>query len=149
MPNIENIPESFIFHHIGCATNSLDKEEKVFYSLGYKKIGNDFIDPIQGVKGCFLQGNGPQIELLENLKNSETLTPWLDAGIKFYHFAYLVDDMQNALAWVKSCRARIVVSPVPAVAFDNNLISFAMLRNGILVEFIEKPRGDNYDKGKF
>jgi methylmalonyl-CoA/ethylmalonyl-CoA epimerase len=133
-----NIPENFVFHHIGCATQSIEREYSFFSSLGYASEDKDFSDEIQGIRGCFLVGAGPRVELLENLPGSRTLTPWLNAGIKFYHFAYFVTDIDVALIWARKSKGRVVVLPVPAVAFGGRLISFVMFRNGMLVELIEQ-----------
>ncbi|OJI04679.1 VOC family protein [Polynucleobacter sp. MWH-Adler-W8] len=133
-----NVPVNFSFHHIGYATQSIDKEHNFFSSMGYVSEGEDFSDEIQGIRGRFLVGVGPRIELLENLPGSQTLTPWLNAGIKLYHFAYFVTDINKALGWAHNCRGRVTVLPVPAVAFGGRLISFIMLRNGMLIELIEQ-----------
>ena len=131
------LPAGHEFHHIGYATPSIGKERNFFEAMGYCQEGAGFEDSCQGVAGCFLTGPGPRLELLENLPGRDTLTPWLNAGIRMYHFAYLVPDMEGALAWARSQRARVTVQPVPAVAFGGRLISFVMLRNGMMLEFIE------------
>ena len=133
-----NMPDKFSFHHIGYATHSIEKEHNFFSSIGYVSEGEDFSDEIQGVRGRFLVGAGPRVELLENLPGSQTLTPWLNSGIKLYHFAYCVADINEALVWARDCRARVTVLPVPAVAFGGRLISFVMFRNGVMLEFIEE-----------
>lgn len=138
MADIPELPKGFEFHHVGYATASIQRERTLFESIGYHQEGPAFVDPTQGVAGCFLRGPGPRIELLENLGASDTLTPWIKAGIKMYHFAYWVDDIEMAIDWAKLLRAKVTVSPVPAVAFDGHLISFAMLRNGFMLEFIQK-----------
>lgn len=102
---LTELPEGYEFHHVGYATTSLQKERSFFAFLGYRQEGEDFVDPIQGVMGCFLVGSGPRIELLENLPGADTLTPWLNAGIKMYHLAYLVADIERALEWACSKRA--------------------------------------------
>lgn len=133
-----HLPSGYEFHHIGYATYSLEKERALFNFLGYKQEGEIFTDAVQGIKGCFLVGAGPRIELLENLPSATTLTPWLDAGTKMYHFAYLVANMQEALNWAKTQRSKIVTSPISAIAFNGRLISFVMFRNNLMLEFIEK-----------
>mgnify|MGYP001627786527 FL=1 len=100
--------------------------------------GEMFVDPQQGITGCFLIGSGPRVELLENLPGSDTLTPWIKAGIKLYHTAYVVPKIDEALSYLKQHRARIVVEPVRAVAFGDREIAFAMLRNKLLVELIQQ-----------
>jgi methylmalonyl-CoA/ethylmalonyl-CoA epimerase len=135
------LPDGYEFHHVGYATASIENEKDLFAFLGYEQEGECFSDETQGVTGCFLTGPGPRVELLQNLPGSETLTPWLDAGVKMYHFAYFVDSLDDALSWVSTQRARVVVAPVPAVAFNGSRISFVMFRNGLLLEFIEKGNG--------
>jgi len=132
------LPTGYDFHHVGYATTSLERERNFFACLGYRQEGQSFSDPLQGVAGCFLTGPGPRIELLENLPGGEMLTPWLNAGIKIYHFAYLVDDLEGALRWAKTQRTRVTVAPVPAVAFNGRHISFVMFRNGLMLEFIAR-----------
>jgi len=134
---MENPP--FAFHHIGYACRSIDRARTPFDGLGYHQEGERFIDPVQGVAGCFLIGAGPRIELLENLENSETLTPWLDAGVSMYHLAYEVARLDDGLAWARLRRGKLMAAPAPAVAFGGRPICFVMLPDRLLIEFIEGP----------
>lgn len=126
------------FHHIGYACTAIARERLVLESLGYVLERAEFSDPAQGVRGVFMVGAGPRVELLENLPGSDTLTPWLNAGIKMYHFAYEVDEIQASLAWARERRGIVKVAPVPAVAFEGRLIAFVFFRNGLLTEFIQR-----------
>ncbi len=136
---LNSLPKGYEFHHIGYATESIEKERLLFSFLGYQQDGESFSDAVQGVNGTFMTGPGPRIELLENMPGFETLTPWLSAGVKIYHFAYQVDDtLEAALEWALTQRARITVQPVPAVAFGGRRICFVIFRNGFMIEFIEK-----------
>ena len=133
------LPPSFVFHHLGYACASIARERSVFELLGYQQEGDDFSDPIQDVNGCFLAGPGPRIELLENTQGSRTLTPWLDAGTKLYHMAFEVEtSLDDAVRSLQRERARVVVQPVPAVAFGGRYICFVMFRHGLLIELIER-----------
>ena len=125
------------FHHIGYATASVVREREFFENLGYIQEGREFTDPAQGIYGCFLQGPGPRLELLENLAGRETLTPWLDAGTKMYHIAYEVNDIEAAGVWAGSQRGKMVVAPLPAIAFQGRRVSFFAFPRGPLIEFIE------------
>ena len=133
------VPPGFSFHHLGYACASIARERSAFTLLGYHDEGSSFSDPVQGVNGCFMVGAGPRIELLENTEGSNTLTPWLDAGSKLYHLAYEVEStLDEALRWVKQERARVVVQPVPAIAFAGRYICFVMFRQGLMIELIER-----------
>lgn len=138
MREMQSVPSGFDFHHIGYATASIDQEYRFFERLGYRAEGDAFADPVQGVAGRFLIGAGPRIELLENLPGSHTLTPWLEAGVAMYHFAYWVDDIESALQWAKSQRGKVAVQPVPAIAFGGRRICFAIFRTRMMLEFIER-----------
>ncbi len=131
------LPSGAAFHHIGYATESVAREAELFTSLGYRAEGEAFSDASQGIRGLFMVGAGPRIELLENLPGSDTLTPWLARGTRMYHLAYLVPDLAAALAWAVTQRARVAVTPVPAVAFGGRRIAFVIFRHGLMLEFIE------------
>ena len=126
-----------VFHHVGYATSSIVSEREFFNHLGYLQEGPEFADPEQGILGCFLEGPGPRIELLENMPGHDTLTPWLNKGTKMYHLAYQILDLDKAISWANSQRGRMVVTPVPAVAFGGRRICFFAFRKGPLLEFIE------------
>lgn len=134
----DTLPGGIEFHHIGYACPSLIEEKQWFECIGFRIEGEPFEDHRQGISGCFMAGVGPRVELLENIMGRDTLTPWLSSGIRMYHLAYLVSDVDVALAWVSTMRARVVVQPTPAVAFGGQRIAFAMLRNGLLLEFIDR-----------
>jgi methylmalonyl-CoA/ethylmalonyl-CoA epimerase len=125
------------FHHVGVACRDLDVEQRAFFALGYRAEGPDFDDPIQGVRGRFLVGPGPRMELLVQRGEAATLTPWLRKGVKLYHLAFEVGDTDGARRSVSAQGAKRVVDPVPAVAFGGRRIEFWMLPNLLLIEFIE------------
>lgn len=136
--DVGRLPSGVAFHHVGFATTSIESEFDFFSALGYRQENNSFSDPIQGVKGVFVVGGGPRIELLENLPNRTTLTPWLNGGVKIYHYAYIVDDIAACLSWIAERGGKVVVPPVSAVAFPGRKICFARFRRGVMLEFIEK-----------
>lgn len=135
---LPELPAGYQFHHFGYATESLEKELRWLTAIGYEPEGAEFTDPIQGIVGLFLVGAGPRIELLQNLSGKSTLTPWLDNGIRIYHFGYLVQDVLQAVSWAQGLGAKITVPAVPAVAFEGRLISFVMLRSRMMLEFIQE-----------
>jgi methylmalonyl-CoA/ethylmalonyl-CoA epimerase len=125
------------FHHVGLACRDMDREEAGLSALGYARVGAPFSDPRQGIAGLFLDGPGPQLELLAPLEGSSVLDPWLAGRAKMYHLAYEVPEFDKAIAAAQAAGGRIVSEPVPSVAFDGRRICFVMLRNLFLVELIE------------
>jgi methylmalonyl-CoA/ethylmalonyl-CoA epimerase len=125
------------FHHIGVACRDLATETEAFGRLGYEVEGDDFVDPRQGIRGRFIVGPGPRLELLVGLPGSTVLEPWLHKGIKFYHQAFVVESVDISVQELCVRGGRMVAPPVPAVAFNGRHIAFVMLRNLALVELIQ------------
>lgn len=128
--------ESARFHHVGVACRDLDAEQQSLAALGYLPEGADFTDPTQGVRGRFLVGGGPRLELLVADGPGGVLQPWLERGAKLYHMAWEVDALEPAIAALRAERARIVAGPVPAVAFGGRPIVFLMMPTMLLIELI-------------
>lgn len=126
------------FHHIGVATESIARDEAIYSQLGYRREDEGFVDPAQGVRGLFLVGPGPRLELLEPLEGSATLDPWLQAGSRLYHQAYEVGDLDTSLASARiELRAHILRPPMPSPAFGGRSVSFLILRNRSVIELIQ------------
>lgn len=140
-PPLPTLPADWRFHHLGHACKSLATSQAFFEAMGYRLEGEYFSDATQGIRGCFLTGAGPRIELLENLPGSVTLTPWLEAGTRLYHMAYETADLDAALAWARQQRGHVTVQPVAAIAFGGRRIAFVMFRQGTMLEFIEADTG--------
>ncbi len=124
------------FHHLGIACQNILIEMNSWAGIGYSIEGESFIDPIQGVKGLFLIGPGPRLELLEDLPGESTVSPWLNKGIKIYHQAFEVDNLDFEIKRLINLRAHVVIHPVPSVAFGGRRISFLILRNMALIELV-------------
>ena len=54
-----------------------------------------------------------------------------------YHQAYTTRDIHATMEELLSQRARIIVPPTPAVAFDNRHICFLILPSMSLIELIQ------------
>jgi methylmalonyl-CoA/ethylmalonyl-CoA epimerase len=130
------------FHHIGVASKSIHREEEVYGLLGYQREGEMFVDEGQGVRGMFVTGPGPRLELLEPHRGSLTLEPWLQCGARMYHQAYEVDDLTETLDLARrSRRVRVIRAPMSAPAFSGRPVAFLMLRNRAMIELIQSPNG--------
>jgi methylmalonyl-CoA/ethylmalonyl-CoA epimerase len=125
-------------HHIGLATQNILGLESLFRDLGLKAT-DSFIDQTQGVSGTFYQSDfgNCQIELLQNLDGSETLSPWLKRGIALYHLGFEVDDIMVSITSIEKNGGVLLGPPVPAIAFQYRNICF-LLVNGFLIELIQK-----------
>ena len=123
------------FHHLGIATDLLQRDLGAYCALGYRPEGAVVVDERQGVRGLFLVGGGPRLELLEALPGSETLAPFLSRGIKCYHHAYEVESLENSLAALRAAGAKQLAPPVDSAPLNRRIV-FLMLPNRWMVELI-------------
>lgn len=131
------------FHHLGVACSQISREIDAWKLLGYEEEGGPFIDPLQGVSGQFMVGLGPRVELLEPLPLSKTLDPFLKAGIKIYHTAYITQSLGLTIDSFVSERALILSHPKPAIAFGGRQVAFLALRSRHIIELIEAETSAN------
>ncbi len=123
------------FHHLGIATDSLRRDLRAYRALGYTSEGASVVNESRGVRGRFLVGGGPRLELLESLPGSETLAPFLSRGIKCYHHAYEVESLDCSLAALQAAGAKLLAPPVDDPVFNRRTV-FLMLPNHWIVELI-------------
>jgi methylmalonyl-CoA/ethylmalonyl-CoA epimerase len=125
------------FHHIGLACRTLGIEQRAHELLGYVCEGDRFVDPIQQVEGLFMTHGAMRLELLAPRGDDSPLQDYLSRGTRLYHEAFETADIAASLSALDAGGARLVVGPVPAVAFGGREIAFLMLRSLSLVELIQ------------
>lgn len=135
--NLRSLLGAFEFHHIGVATEGIEKECSIYRTLGYEREGAPFNDNIQGIKGQFLiSKNGPRLELLENLPGRTTLDKWNAGNIKNYHYAYKIKNFEASFSSLKNKRIRALTQPEFSTYFQSR-ICFFVLPNKFIIELIE------------
>lgn len=125
------------FHHIGIACRKLDAEQAYWSVLGYTLESPEFEDPVQKVRGRFLTGPGPRLELLAPTAEDSPVQGVLQRRTKMYHQAFETREFDKALAALEDTGARRTAEPAAAIAFGGRRIVFLMLPNGNLLEIIE------------
>lgn len=124
-----------IFHHDGVVSEDLEQDIKFYKMLGFEEEGEVFEDPIQNIRGVFLEKDGMRVEILEPLNDQSPLRSYIKRGVKIYHHAFETRDIEAAVDFLKS-EMILVSPPTHAVAFDSR-IAFLMAPTGLLVELIE------------
>jgi len=130
----------FTFHHIGVACRDIEAEAKAWLMLGYVAEAPDFEDPIQQVRGRFLVGAGPRLELLMQAGPQSPIPGILRRDTKFYHMAYVGTAFDDAIAALRQKRCKITTDPAPAVAFGGRRIAFLILPNMNVIELVEAEK---------
>lgn len=125
------------FHHIGIACRDLDSEQTHWEALGYTQESPEFEDPVQRVRGRFLVGPGPRLELLSPTAENSPLEGVLKRRTKLYHQAFEVADFDQVISELDDLGLRATAAPARSVAFGGRRIVFMMMGNGNLIEIIE------------
>jgi methylmalonyl-CoA/ethylmalonyl-CoA epimerase len=128
------------FHHLGVACRDLEQEIRLWSQLGYQQESPIFEDPVQSVRGLFLTGPGPRLELLVSLTQEGPVAQMVRRGIKIYHQGFEAPDFDDAIALLRAANYKLVKGPVPAVAFAGRRIAFFLMPNMNLIEIIESER---------
>jgi len=127
---------SWRFHHVGVATNSIESFSRRMNDVSTDKI-RDFLDPLQGIRGRFVEIGNMNLEILEPLDDDDTLSPWLTVGNRMYQIAFEVENLDAELESARLQKIRVVREAQPAIAFEGRRVAFLMPAPGILVELIE------------
>lgn len=127
------------FHHLGLACRDLDRERLDWAKLGYALEGQPFVDPIQKVRGVFMTGAGPRLELLAPSEPGSPLEGYLARGTKLYHQGFETEAFDATLRRLTEGGCKLTAEPAPAVAFAGRRIAFVLMPTLNLIEIIEAP----------
>src|SRR5436190_5528955 len=129
----------FIFHHVGIATADIEGSIRFYEELGYTS-SEIYNDPEQKAAIALLQRqNGPIVELISPTDKASPVQGWLDrirCGAS--QICYVVDDLEEAMSFLKKTGAVLVYGPVPAIAFGLRRVVFLWGKTSGLVELLEQ-----------
>lgn len=129
-------------NHVGLAVPDVEaflQKTKPLY--GELARGPTVVNERQKVREVFLTDGATTVELLQPLSDDSPLRSFLQrnpAGGPI-HLALEVVDLDAAIAGVTAAGGRLLVGPVPDVAFAERRIAFVALA-GQVTELIETPR---------
>ena len=120
-------------HHVGIVCKNIEKAianyEKFFNVIDKTGI---IYDPLQNASLCMLKTDtGLDVEFI-----SGGQVAGLPKGTTYYHVCYEVSDLKAEMKRFEDNGALIVSSPKPAVLFDGRLVTFLLIKSG-LVELLE------------
>jgi len=135
---------SFQFSHVGMAVPSIEQAIDLYQEIfGYTVLSGPFNDPVQSVSVCFLgtRGSGnPTIELIAPNGEKSPVNKILTKGIGAYHLCHEVDDIEEALEYVRSRGCIVISKPVSAIAFGGHRIAWFYTPSHHLMELVEWQR---------
>ena len=131
--------DSFRFHHIGYAVNSIETTAKYYLNAGWL-LSEIYIDEIQNVKIAFLSKTDmPLIELIAPVDKKSPIVNTLEkVGVSTYHICYEVDDIYVAVDELRKHNYIPLFNPLGAIALDNRKICYLYNTNVGLIEIINK-----------
>lgn len=127
-----------IEHHIGIVVGNIEEDIETYSKLGYVTVSEIYYDEVQKNRIVFLKKDGTKIllELIEPMDSSSTVS---SALLGYHHICYEVDNEKEFNVLFKSKGyGRIILHKVRAIALGNRFVSFAMLRNGSIIEYLHK-----------
>lgn len=129
-------------NHVGVATPSIDDSIKMYRDImGATKIGQKFAMEEQGVWVCFVDLPNSQIELIEPIDETSTITNFLKQNPLGgqHHICYEVDDLIEARDDMVAKGVRVLGEP--RIGAHGTLIVFLHPKDmgGVLVELMQKP----------
>lgn len=129
--------DTWQFHHIGMACASISKEAPELTKLGFVSESVVYHDEIQKVRLQFYAGNGPRIELIESAAPDSPVSNLVRRGVKFYHMAFTVPDIDRELERAQLDGWKMLSPPSPAVAFGMRPVAFLASGQGNVVELVQ------------
>jgi methylmalonyl-CoA/ethylmalonyl-CoA epimerase len=124
------------FHHVGVAVTEIERHAEVYRdTLGFGRCSPAIEVSHEGVRVAFIEvGPSAYVELVQPLPGRSTpLQRYLATG--YYHVCYLVPDMTDALARMRS--AFLLVRSFDSEAFGGRRCAFLVNTDGHLVELAE------------
>jgi methylmalonyl-CoA/ethylmalonyl-CoA epimerase len=131
---------SFVFHHIGYVTDSIEKTSALYQAAGYH-VSETTIDPVQQTKICFLSKEGnPDIELIEPLDENSSVNKVLkrNGGAAPYHICYETDDVNRDFDALLAIGYTPLFRPVEATALNDKLICYFYKKETGFIEIVNK-----------
>jgi methylmalonyl-CoA/ethylmalonyl-CoA epimerase len=127
--------------HLGIAVASLDEAVKSYEALGFQ-VGETHDVPTEKVRAAFLAVGESQLELLEPTEPGSVIARFLEKRSGLHHVCVLVDDIDEALAALKS-RGVPLVDEAPRTGAGGCRVAFVHPRGaaGVLLELKEAPKG--------
>lgn len=135
---------NLLHHHVGLSVSDLDQARKWYADVLGMTEGYAFEIPPVGVRGCFMEGYGTRVELLERagsaggIGGQQPPDALLTRG--YGHIAFATSDVDGTFAEVVARGATPVWDPRPSPE-PGVRMAFVADTDGNLVEFVDVTAG--------
>ena len=129
-------------NHLGIATKGIDEALKFWGdALGLENVHTEIVEE-QKVRVAMLPIGESRIELLEPTSEDSPISKFLEKrGGGIHHIAVEVDDIESALAKLKSQGMRLI-DETPRIGAEGCRVAFVhpSAANGVLLELVETKK---------
>ncbi len=106
--------------------------------FGYTQITKIVTNSRQKVKVVFMgKKDSITIKLIEPIDNNNSLINFLNRNGGFHHICFKCNEMNEKIRDLQRNGLKMLVSPEPGEAFNNNDIAFLLAKNGLIIELTE------------
>jgi len=128
-------------NHLGIATKGIEEALKFWEgALGLENVHTEIVED-QKVRVAMLPIGESRVELLEPTSDDSPISKFLEKrGSGIHHIAIEVDDIEAALAKLKSEGMRLI-DETPRIGAEGCLVAFVhpASANGVLLELVQTP----------
>ncbi|MBK7706735.1 MAG: methylmalonyl-CoA epimerase [Acidobacteria bacterium] len=129
--------------HLGIATKEIAEALKFWEgALGLENVHTETVED-QKVRVAMLPLGESRVELLEPTSDDSPIAKFIEKrGAGIHHIAVEVDDIEAALAKLKSEGARLI-DETPRIGAEGCLVAFVhpAASGGVLLELVQENRG--------
>lgn len=126
-------------HHIGIVVESIEDSMLIYEKLGYNVDSEIVLDNIQNNKLLFLKekSSNQLIELIQPMNENSPVYNQNNRGL--HHICYEVENLDEYIISFKRLKiGKIFTDKIDAPAFSNRKIIFACLKDGNIIEVLQK-----------
>lgn len=131
-----------IIDHLGIVVKSIDEGIKYWEEVfGYKQMTEVVINTRQKVKVVFIKKeNSLLVKLIEPTDETSSVYRVARKGGGLHHLGFKCKDINEEIKRLKSLGLRVITSPQPGEAFENNQIAFLLGKQALNIELIDTDK---------
>ncbi len=128
--------------HIGIVVKSIEKGLKTWIDIfGYSQFTEVILNKRQKVRVVFLvKDDSLQVKLLEPADETSPIYTLSRSGGGLHHICFKCDDIKNETKRLSDKGLRVIASPQPGEAFENEFIAFLFAKQGLNIELIDTDK---------
>jgi len=133
-------------HHIGYLVSDINKAEKQFFLLGYRREADCIYDEMRDADICFYINGEYRIELVAPRSQNSVVYGLLKKYKNTpYHICYYSTELEKDIEQLRDNGYWKIEEPKEAVAINNHRVVFMFNNNSGMIELLEIS---NMEKGE-